>query len=79
MGLFEGRLTFNLDIYKKLTDDLLLYRPVALSTGFSTVIDNVGSVENKGLELGYYFYEDTEIIFELGLSCELSSYESQSN
>jgi TonB-linked SusC/RagA family outer membrane protein len=51
MGFFEGRLTATIDLYKKITDDLLLYRPLALSAGFNAMIDNVGSVENKGFEL----------------------------
>jgi TonB-dependent starch-binding outer membrane protein SusC len=51
MAFFKGRLTATVDVYKKITKNLLLYRPLPLSSGFSEMIDNVGSVENKGLEI----------------------------
>jgi TonB-dependent starch-binding outer membrane protein SusC len=51
MGLFNGRLTTTFDYYIKTTNDLLLSRQLPTSTGFSSIIDNVGSVENKGVEL----------------------------
>jgi TonB-linked SusC/RagA family outer membrane protein len=51
MGFFGGRLTATVDIYKKVTDDLLLSRPVPSYTGFTILLDNVGSIQNKGLEI----------------------------
>jgi TonB-linked SusC/RagA family outer membrane protein len=50
-GIFEGRLNATIDVYKKTTDDLLLNRTLPSYTGLRSIIDNVGSVENKGLEL----------------------------
>lgn len=52
VGLLRGRLTFTGDYYKKTTKDLLLLRTLPGYTGLNTVMDNVGSMENKGLELG---------------------------
>jgi TonB-dependent starch-binding outer membrane protein SusC len=51
IAMFKGRLTATIDVYKKKTNDLLLYRQLALSTGLPSIIDNVGSIENKGFEL----------------------------
>ena len=53
MGFFKGRLTFTADVYKKTTTDLLLNRPVPYYTGAPSaqLLDNVGSIENKGLEI----------------------------
>lgn len=51
VGMFNGRLNATVDVYSKTTKDLLLNRTLPGYTGFSSVIDNVGSVENKGLEL----------------------------
>lgn len=51
LGLFEGRLNFEADIYRKLTTNMLLSAPVPSSSGYSTVTSNIGSMENKGLEL----------------------------
>ena len=48
--LFEKRITSELDYYYKLTSDLLLARPIPHSTGFSSVMDNIGSVSNQGID-----------------------------
>jgi len=45
------RIAVEFDYYYKLTNDLLLSRPVPHSTGFESVMDNIGSVSNRGLEL----------------------------
>lgn len=45
-----NRLNLSLEYYNKQTTDLLLNRPMALSTGFSGYDANVGQVENKGIE-----------------------------
>lgn len=50
VGFFKGRLNITADYYKKTTKDLLMPRTLPGYTGFTSVIDNVGSVENKGLE-----------------------------
>ena len=49
-SLFNGRLNVTADYYKKVTEDLLLARTLPGYTGYASIIDNVGSVENRGLE-----------------------------
>lgn len=49
-GTFNNRAYLSVDYYKKKTKDLLLSAPVSLITGFSSMMDNVGSVENWGME-----------------------------
>ncbi len=51
VSLFKGRLTSTIDVYRKVTDNLLMPRQLPGYVGVSSVIDNVGSVENKGLEI----------------------------
>ncbi|WP_242673235.1 TonB-dependent receptor [Niastella yeongjuensis] len=51
VGVFNNRVNVSADVYYKKTTDLLLNAPVSLTTGFTNMYDNVGSVENKGLEL----------------------------
>jgi TonB-linked SusC/RagA family outer membrane protein len=51
VSLFKGRLTSTIDVYRKVTDDLLMGRQLPGYVGVSSVVDNVGSVENKGLEI----------------------------
>ncbi|TLX78182.1 TonB-dependent receptor [Labilibacter sediminis] len=50
-SLFRYRVKGTIDLYKKNTYDLLLGADMALSTGFDRVTQNVGEVQNKGLEL----------------------------
>lgn len=51
LGLFNDRVTLTADYYDKQTKDLLLSRPLAPTSGFSSITENVGRVENKGIEL----------------------------
>lgn len=51
LGLFNGRVTLTADYYNKQTKDLLLSRPLPPTSGFSSITENVGRVENKGIEL----------------------------
>ena len=50
LGLLQRRLSFVFDTYYKKTSDLLLSIPVEQTTGFSTQLQNVGNVTNKGVE-----------------------------
>ena len=51
MGFFNDRLQFTADYYRKKTSDLLLNVPNALTSGYGTILKNVGAIENKGIEL----------------------------
>ncbi|EDM38070.1 putative outer membrane protein [Pedobacter sp. BAL39] len=51
MGFFNNRLNLTVDAYYKKTSDMLLYINVPWSTGYSSALQNIGSLENKGLEL----------------------------
>lgn len=50
-SMFDRRLTGSVDYYRNVTSDLLSPRVIPASTGFTTFTDNVGKVENTGLEL----------------------------
>ena len=49
-GLFSDRLSGSVDAYYKKTTDLLLNVPIVSTSGFTTILQNYGSLENKGLE-----------------------------
>ena len=53
--MLNNRLTFSFDWYTRKTTDMLLNRPLALSTGFDGFNDNIGDMKNSGfdLTLGY--------------------------
>ncbi|MWW25241.1 SusC/RagA family TonB-linked outer membrane protein [Algibacter lectus] len=51
LSFLKNRITFNADVYLKVTEDLLYNVPIPRTTGFSYVTQNIGSIENKGIEL----------------------------
>ena len=50
-GFLDNKLTMELSVYKKKTNDMLLYLPLQGVIGLSAPAQNVGSVENRGFEL----------------------------
>jgi TonB-dependent starch-binding outer membrane protein SusC len=50
LGLFNNRISLSADYYDKLTTDMLLDVPFALSTGFASGTENIGHMTNKGWE-----------------------------
>ncbi|HYH56931.1 MAG TPA: SusC/RagA family TonB-linked outer membrane protein, partial [Anseongella sp.] len=50
LALLNYRINFTAEAYLKKTTDLLLNVPIPTSSGFDIGIQNVGSIENKGLE-----------------------------
>jgi TonB-linked SusC/RagA family outer membrane protein len=50
-AFLKNRLTLTANVYVKKVNDLLINRNVAPTTGFSTLLDNFGSLENRGFEI----------------------------
>jgi TonB-linked SusC/RagA family outer membrane protein len=55
IGLWEQKVTFSADYYVKNTSDLLALVNLPTSSGFNTMLRNVGEIRNSGLELGLGF------------------------
>ncbi|SCD19933.1 SusC/RagA family [Proteiniphilum saccharofermentans] len=51
IGLFNNRLSLVVDYYYKKTTDLLWNISTPSSVGFGSIFKNIGSLENKGLEI----------------------------
>jgi TonB-linked SusC/RagA family outer membrane protein len=50
-SIYNGRLSGTIDYFQKKTTDLLFNLPLPRASGYSSILSNVGSVENKGFEL----------------------------
>ncbi|MDQ3697840.1 MAG: TonB-dependent receptor [Gemmatimonadota bacterium] len=50
--ILDGRVGLIGDYYTKKTNDLLVFRPITRTSGFSAFWDNIGNIENRGFELG---------------------------
>lgn len=51
LSLFNGKVSLVADYFNKDTDDLLLDLPLPVSSGFSSILTNIGKVNNRGIEL----------------------------
>ena len=49
-SMLSGRVGIVADYFKKKTDDLLVSRPITSTSGFTSVYDNIGNIENRGWE-----------------------------
>ncbi|MRS60372.1 SusC/RagA family TonB-linked outer membrane protein [Larkinella terrae] len=52
LGLLKGRINLEADYYYRKTTDMLLDAPVPRTSGYATIRRNVGSMQNKGVEIG---------------------------
>lgn len=51
MGFLGERLNFEGTVYSKKVTDALLSRPLPTSSGYTSILDNIGEISNKGFEL----------------------------
>lgn len=51
-GLWNDRVSGNVDFYKSRTEDLLMSRQVPVMNGYNTIMSNIGITENIGIETG---------------------------
>ncbi|HEX8506607.1 MAG TPA: TonB-dependent receptor [Hymenobacter sp.] len=50
-GLLKNRIGGSVEYYDATTKDLLLFRQVPVVGGYNSVLDNIGSVQNRGIEV----------------------------
>ena len=63
LSVFDNKLTFTAEYYKKITNNMLLPVTVPAITGFTSTFTNVGKVQNTGLEFAVTY--KTEITKDL--------------
>jgi len=51
-SFLRSRIGLTVDYYVRKSTDLLLNIPVPAATGFNTTLENIGAVQNSGLEIG---------------------------
>ncbi|MCK0137018.1 TonB-dependent receptor [Arenibacter sp. S6351L] len=50
-GLWNNRISGSLDYYTKTTSDMLFDFPIPVSTGFNSVLRNIGEIKNSGFDI----------------------------
>ncbi|MBW7892443.1 MAG: TonB-dependent receptor, partial [Chitinophagaceae bacterium] len=51
IGIFENRIGFEVDLYRRLTENLLLAARLPPSSGFTSATENIGKLQNDGIEI----------------------------
>ncbi len=51
LGFFNNKVTSTIELYRRRTKNLLFQVQTSPSTGFTTMLDNIGTLLNEGLEL----------------------------
>src|SRR5699024_8346890 len=49
-GFVNNRVSGTIDVYRRNSENLLLNVPLTYASGYSSVLQNVGSVRNEGIE-----------------------------
>jgi TonB-linked SusC/RagA family outer membrane protein len=50
VGFFDDRLTMRLDLYSRLTSNMMMYGGMSRTSGYTSVLKNVGDMKNNGWE-----------------------------
>jgi len=67
LGFLNSRISFSVDVYKKQNKDVLIRRNMPLSSGYETAWDNMGQINNKGIDIEAMFRViDTRFKWDLG-------------
>lgn len=78
-ALMDSRITSTLDFYVKNTSDLILNRPIPTTSGFASVVANVGDMQNTGFEATVTFLnvEKRDFTWTTSLSAAYNKNEVQ--
>jgi TonB-linked SusC/RagA family outer membrane protein len=77
ISMYEGRLSAELDFYSKKTEDLLLNAAVPGHSGYTEIIQNVGSLKNRGVDLNLNGVIVSKGDFTFDASLNLSTFKSE--
>ncbi|TFH39482.1 MAG: SusC/RagA family TonB-linked outer membrane protein [Bacteroidia bacterium] len=68
-SILDGRVYGAVDAYKRTTTDLLVDRTLPAGTGYTSMPDNLGKIENKGIEVDVngYIFSSKDFSWSVGL------------
>lgn len=69
LAFLANRLILNVDAYLKKTKDLLYNVPIPETTGFGYITQNIGTIENRGLE---FFLSSKNLVGDFGWNTHLN-------
>ena len=71
---FWERFSGSLEYYHRTTDDMLLAARVPYTTGFSSMMQNIGSIQNQGFEaqLDYAIFDRSDLQWTIGFNFSMN-------
>ncbi|RZF62862.1 TonB-dependent receptor [Sphingobacterium corticibacterium] len=72
LAFLGDKITFTTDLYIKNTDDLLYNVPIPTTTGFSSFMQNIGSIQNRGVEFLLTTKNISRDVFSWGTNLNIS-------
>ncbi len=76
---WENRITFDISVYQRTTNDLILDRPLDPASGFTVTATNIGEIESEGVEMDLgvnWFRAKKEGGFDWNTSLNFTAYET---
>lgn len=74
--LFNNFVSLDVSLYKRITNDLIVDRPLDPSTGGTVIATNVGKIEGKGIEVDLGIYPFSEGDFKWSINSNFNSNNS---
>jgi TonB-dependent starch-binding outer membrane protein SusC len=73
-SFFKQRISGTIDLYKRYTTDLLVPRAIPSSLGYSIMMDNLGELQNKGIEvsLNGYVIANQDFTWQIGATLTMN-------
>ena len=71
LGFIHDRITMSVDVYHRVTTDLLNYTPIPAGSNLKNYLNaNIGTLENNGVELDMHFIpvQTADLFWEIGLN-----------
>ncbi|WP_236973817.1 SusC/RagA family TonB-linked outer membrane protein [Membranihabitans maritimus] len=74
LAMFDYRLNFILDYYDKTTNDLIFNTPLPNTSGYNSILRNIGSVQYYGwdLELNFDVFRDRDFNWNTGVNISIN-------
>jgi TonB-linked SusC/RagA family outer membrane protein len=76
-SLFRSRITGTVDAWRTTTDDIILNRSLPIITGYSSILDNLGTTRNTGVEFSLNTQNITGSAFRWETSLNFTSFRNK--
>ncbi|OHX64152.1 SusC/RagA family TonB-linked outer membrane protein [Flammeovirga pacifica] len=76
LDFFQGKLGASFDVFKKVTDDILLRLPVSSTSGLTAPVRNAGQLENQGWEIDLRYNNETKGGLRYSIGANVSSFQN---